>query len=118
MMPYQVFQLYQAERTKTVDEVRRADERLGEFSRALSSTWRHAARPSAPVLRALPRAVAVVGSGLARLAVDHGPARRPRRARHLAPRRKAGADYLVDYRPCFPSGRPSACCDRSGQRGG
>ncbi|HXB49522.1 MAG TPA: hypothetical protein VNW50_17295, partial [Streptosporangiaceae bacterium] len=33
MMPYQVYQLYQAERTKTAAEIRRADEQLGELSR-------------------------------------------------------------------------------------
>ena len=39
MMPYQVFQLYQVERTKTTAEIRRADDRLGELSYALSSVW-------------------------------------------------------------------------------
>ena len=116
MMPYQVYQLYQAERTKTAAEIRRADERLGELSLALSSAWHHATRLKA-VLRALPGAVAVVGSGLARLAGKHGPVRRPQRTQRLAPRRKAGADYLVHYHPCFPSGRLSAHCDRSGQGG-
>jgi hypothetical protein len=116
MMPYQVFQLYEAERTKTAAEIRRADQQRGELSRALSSTWRDAAR-SAAVLRELPRAVAVAGSGLTRLAGEHGPGCQPQRARRLPLRRKADADYLVDYHPCFPSGRPSACCDRSGQGG-
>lgn len=104
MMPYQVYQLYQAERTKTAAEIRRADDQLGELSRALSSAWRHATRPKA-VLRALLGAVA--GSGLARLAGEHGPVRRPQRTQPLAPRR---ADYLTGYHPCFPSGRPSAPC--------
>jgi hypothetical protein len=45
MMPYQVYQLYQAERTKTAAEIRRADEQLGELSQAFSSAWQHAARP-------------------------------------------------------------------------
>ncbi len=116
MMPYQVSQLYQAERTKTAAEIRRADEQLGELSRALSSAWHHTALPTA-VLRALPGAVAVVGSGLARLAGKHGPVRRPQRTQRLALRRKAGADYFVDYHPCFPSGRASVSCDRSGQGG-
>jgi hypothetical protein len=93
MMPYQVYQLYQAERTKTAAEIRRADEQLGELSRAMSSAWHHAAR----------------------LAGEHGPVRRPQRSQRLALRRKASADYLAGYHPCFPSGRPSVSCDRSGQ---
>jgi len=116
MMPYQVFQLYQAERTKTAAEIRRDDEQLGELSRALSSTWHNAACRAA-VLRALPRAIAAGGSGLARLAGEHRPARRPQGAQRLALRRKAGADYLAGYHPCFPSGRASAYCDRSAQGG-
>lgn len=48
MMPYQVCQLYQAERTKTAAESRRADEQLGELSQALSSVWQHATRRSQP----------------------------------------------------------------------
>jgi hypothetical protein len=113
MMPYQVYQLYQAERTKTAAEIRRADEQAGELSRALSSAWHAATRPIA-ALRALPGAVAA-GSVLARLAGEHGPLRRPQRTRRLAPRRKVGADYLVRYHPSFPSGRPSAPSDRRGQ---
>jgi hypothetical protein len=68
MMPYQAYQLYQAERTKSAAEIRRADEQLGEFSQALSSVWQRATRPEA-ALRAL--VVAVAGSVLARLAGDH-----------------------------------------------
>jgi hypothetical protein len=111
MMPYQVFQLYQAERTKTAAEIRRADDRLGELSQALSSAWHHATRPTA-VLRAL--AGAVTGSVLARPAGEHGPARQPQRTQPLALRR---ADYLTRYHPCFPSGRPSAPCGRPGEGG-
>ncbi len=96
MMPYQVSQLYQAERTKTAAEIRCADEQLGELSRALSSAWHHATGPKA-VLRALPGTVAVAGSGLTRLVGEHGPVRRPQRIQRLAPRRKADADYLVHY---------------------
>ena len=62
MMPYQVDQLYQAERTKTAAEIRRADEQLGELSRAMSSAWHRATWPKA-VLHALQ--VAVTGSRLA-----------------------------------------------------
>jgi hypothetical protein len=112
MMPYQVYQLYEAERTKTAAEIRRADEQLGERSRALSSAWHPAARPKA-VLRALQRAVA--GSGFARPAGKHGPVRGPQRTQRIALPRKARTDYLAGYRPCFPSGRPSAPCDRSGK---
>jgi hypothetical protein len=108
-MPYQVYQLYQAERTKTAAEIRRADAQLGELSRALSSAWHHATRPKG-VLRALLSAVA--GSGLARLAGEHGPVCRQQRTQPLALRR---ADYLTRYHPCFPSGRPSAPCGRPGE---
>lgn len=104
MMPYQVYQLYQAERTKTAAEIRRADDQLGELSRALSSAWRHASRPKA-VLRA--RLHAVAGSRPAQPAGEHGQARRPRRTQPLAARR---AEYLTGYHPCFPSGRRSAPC--------
>jgi len=106
MMPYQVYQLYQAERTKTAAEIRRTDDQLGELSRALSSVWRHATRPK-DVLPGLLGAVA--GSGLARLARERGPVRRPQRSQPAALRR---ADYLTHYHPCFPSGRPSAPCGR------
>jgi nitrate/nitrite-specific signal transduction histidine kinase len=62
MMPYQVYRQYQAERTKTAAEIRRADEQLGELSRAFSSAWQHATRPQA-VLRALAGAVARYRAG-------------------------------------------------------
>ena len=107
MMPYQVFQLYQVERTKTTAEIRRADDRLGELSYALSSVWHHATRPRA-VLRELLGAVA--GSWFARLAGEHRPVRRAQHTHALALRH---ADYLTRYHPCFPSGRPSAPCGRS-----
>jgi hypothetical protein len=110
MMPYQVYQLYQAERPKTAAEIRRADEKLGELSRASSSAWHHVTRPIV-VLRGLVGAVAVAGSGLARLAGEHGPVRRAHRTQRLALRR---ADYLANYYPCFPSGGPAAPCDRPG----
>jgi hypothetical protein len=57
MMPYQVHQLYQAERTKTAAEIRRADEQLGKLGQAFSSAWQHAIRPQA-MLGALAGAVA------------------------------------------------------------
>ena len=110
MMPYQVYQLYQIERTKTAAEIRRADEKLGELSHALSSAWHQATRPIV-ALRALAGAVAVAGSGLARLAGEHGPVRRAHRTQRLALRR---ADYLANYHPCFPPGGPAAPCDRPG----
>jgi hypothetical protein len=111
MMPYQVYQLYQAERAKTAAEIRRADEQLGELSRAFSSAWHHATRPKA-VLPALRGAFAVTGSGIARLAGENQPLGRLRRTQRLAPQR---ADYLTRYHPCFPSGRPSAASGRPGQ---
>jgi hypothetical protein len=107
MMPYQVYQLYQAERTKTSAEIRRADEQLGELSRALSSAWPRATLPKAAP-RALISAVAAAGSWLARLAREHRPVPRPQRTQRAAVRR---ADYLIDYYPCFPSGRSSPPSD-------
>ena len=99
MMPYQVYQLFQAERPKTAAEIRRADEQLGELSRAFSSAWQHATRPHA-VLRAL--AGTVAGS----------------RAEHQPVRSQPGtqADYLTAYHPTFPSGAPSAPPDRPHER--
>ena len=97
MMPYQVYQLYQAERTKTAAEIRRADEQLGELSRAFSSAWRHATRPQA-VLRALAGAVAGSRAG-------HEPVRSQQCTQ---PRGLRRADYLTGYHPSFTSGAPSA----------
>jgi hypothetical protein len=54
-MPYGSYQLYQAERTKSAAEIRRADEQLGEISRALSSAWHHVSRPTAALLALLGR---------------------------------------------------------------
>ena len=54
-MPYGSYQLYQAERTKSAAEVRRADEQLGEMSRALSSAWHHVSRPTGALLALLGR---------------------------------------------------------------
>jgi hypothetical protein len=110
MMPYQVYQQYQAERTKTTAEIRRADEQLGELSRALSSAWHHATRPQA-VLRAL--AGAFAGTRLARPAAEHEPVRPQQRTQPHALRR---ADYLTGYHPSFPSGTPSAPVDRPDER--
>jgi hypothetical protein len=50
MMPYGTYQLYQAERTKSAAEMRRADQQLGELSRTLSSAWYLAARPAGALL--------------------------------------------------------------------
>jgi hypothetical protein len=55
MMPYSSYQLYQAERTKSTAEMRRADEQLGEISRTLSSAWLHASRPTGALLALLGR---------------------------------------------------------------
>jgi hypothetical protein len=53
MMPYQSYQLYQAERVKTAAEIRHADEQLGELAQSLSSLWfgvtRRVARRQRPV---------------------------------------------------------------------
>jgi hypothetical protein len=48
MMPYQSYQIYQIERTKTRAEIRRADEQLGHMAESVSRLWRHATRPVAP----------------------------------------------------------------------
>ena len=45
MMPYQSYPLYQAERTKTAAEIRRADEQLGRMAQSVSWLWHHATRP-------------------------------------------------------------------------
>jgi hypothetical protein len=47
MMPYQSYQIYQAERTKTYAEIRRADEQLGHLAESVSRLWHHATRPVA-----------------------------------------------------------------------
>ena len=53
MMPYQSYQLYQAERVKTAAEIRHADEQLCELAQSLSSLWfgvtRRVARRQRPV---------------------------------------------------------------------
>jgi len=110
MMPYQVYQLYQAERTKTAAEIRRADEQLGELSRTLSSAWHHATRPRA-VLRVLADAVAESGS-------PSQPPSTNQSARNTAPRpmRPRRADYLTGYHPSFRSGTHSAPSERPDER--
>jgi hypothetical protein len=45
MMPYQSYPIYQAERTKTDAEIRRADEQLGHMAENVSWLWHHATRP-------------------------------------------------------------------------
>jgi hypothetical protein len=45
MMPYQSYQIFQAERPKTTIEIRRADDQLGHMAENMSRLWRHAARP-------------------------------------------------------------------------
>ena len=51
MMPYQSYQVYQAERTKTAAEIRRADEQLGHMAENISMLWQHAIRPIALLRR-------------------------------------------------------------------
>jgi len=55
MMPYSSYQLYQAERTKSTAEIRRADKQLGEMSRTASSAWHHLSRPTGTLLALLDR---------------------------------------------------------------
>ena len=47
MMPYQSYQVYQAERPKTAAEIRRTDEQLGQMAERVSWLWCHATRPIA-----------------------------------------------------------------------
>ena len=47
MMPYQSYQVYQAERPKTAAEIRRADEQLGHMAESVSRLWQQATRPMA-----------------------------------------------------------------------
>jgi len=47
MMPYQSYQIYQAERAKTGAEIRRADEQLGRMAEGVFRLWQHATRPVA-----------------------------------------------------------------------
>jgi hypothetical protein len=47
MMQYQTYQVFQAERTKTAAEIRRADDQLGHMAQNLSRMWQHATRPIA-----------------------------------------------------------------------
>jgi hypothetical protein len=46
MMPYGSYQLYQAERTKSAAEIRRADKQLGQLSQTLSSAWHRLSKPT------------------------------------------------------------------------
>ena len=50
MMPYQSYQLYQAERPKSAAEIQRADEQLGHMAANVSWLWQHATRPIALLL--------------------------------------------------------------------
>ena len=45
MMPYQSYQVYQAERTKTSAEIRRADDQLGHMAENVSWLWHRATKP-------------------------------------------------------------------------
>jgi hypothetical protein len=47
MMPYQSYQVFQAERSKSCAELRRADEQLGHMAENVSRLWHHATRPIA-----------------------------------------------------------------------
>jgi hypothetical protein len=45
MMPYQSYQIYQAERAKTAAEIRYADEQHGHMAESVSWLWCRATRP-------------------------------------------------------------------------
>jgi hypothetical protein len=47
MMPFQSYQLFQAERPKAAAEIRRADEQLGHMAENVAWLWQHAIRPIA-----------------------------------------------------------------------
>ena len=49
-MPYGSYQQYQIERPKSREEIRRANQQLGELSRTVSSAWRQATRPAGALL--------------------------------------------------------------------
>ena len=49
MMPYQSYQMYQTQRTKTAAEIRRADVQLGHMAENISWLWQRATRPIALV---------------------------------------------------------------------
>jgi hypothetical protein len=49
MMPYQSYQIYQAERPRTAAEIRRADVQLGHMAENISWLWQRATRPIALV---------------------------------------------------------------------
>ena len=44
MMPYQSYQIYQAERPKSAAEIRRADEQLGHMAENVAWLWQRAIR--------------------------------------------------------------------------
>jgi hypothetical protein len=70
MTPYGAYQLYQIERPKSAAELRRADEQLGELSRAVSSAWHSATQPT----RVL---IARAGHGRSRIRTRHAGQSRP-----------------------------------------
>ena len=47
MMPYQTYQVFQAERPKSAAEIRRADEQLGHMAENVSWLWQRVTRPIA-----------------------------------------------------------------------
>ena len=55
MMPYQVYQLYQAERPKSAAEIRRADDQLGRAAESVSRLWCRATQPIAILRGTAPR---------------------------------------------------------------
>lgn len=55
MMPYQAYQIYQAERPKTAAEIRRADEQLGHMAENMSWLWQRVIRPVVALRGPAPR---------------------------------------------------------------
>ena len=55
MMPYQIYQLYQAERPKSAVEIRRADEQRGKAAESVSRLWCRATQPIGILRATAPR---------------------------------------------------------------
>jgi hypothetical protein len=55
MMPYQAYQVYQAERPKSAAEIRRADEQLGHLAENMSWLWQRVIQPVVALRGPAPR---------------------------------------------------------------
>jgi hypothetical protein len=62
MFPYGSYQQYEIERPKSLAEIRRANQQLGEFSRTMSEAWHDATRPAGALLAIVGRRRPRVGA--------------------------------------------------------